>query len=131
MREFPKIFIVAVALLTGWFGYIYWTTPDIFSPQVHYAALMHVLEDYRIAKGSYPVFDAVDVPVEQLLERTGVDFRSGRLKGVDPEARYVSVTGQSYGLLYHFTQSGQPVTCIVEFRTSKTGWWGQPPPCPG
>jgi hypothetical protein len=122
MRELLKVAVVAVAVLVGWFGYIYWAKPDAFAPRAHYVALMAVLEDYRREKGAYPVFDKIDVPVEQLLsllKRSSVNLRSGWLKGVDQGARYVSVTGESYGLL---NQSGQLVECIVEFRTSNTGW---------
>ncbi|MCK1341071.1 hypothetical protein IVB38_34915 [Bradyrhizobium sp. 38] len=134
MREFLKIVVVAFAVLAGWFGYVFCLKPEAVDSWVRDARLMGLLEDYRRAKGAYPVLNARDVPVEQLVEMlasSGVNFPSDlRFEGPNLPARYVSVTGENYGLLYQFSQSGRSVTCLVEVRTRHTGWWGQPPTCP-
>ncbi|KYH01708.1 hypothetical protein [Bradyrhizobium sp. DOA1] len=132
MRELLKIMAVGVAILAGWFAYVWWFKPNAFATPVRELALMGVLEDYRSQKGTYPVLKETDVSVAelvQMLAHSGFTVRPDRLK-LNPQDRYVSVTGESYGLLYNFSRSGQLETCIVEMRAVRTGWWGQPPPCP-
>ena len=135
MREFLNISALVVAILTAFFGYVYFNQPQAFDARIRDAGLlMGLLDDYHAATGTYPVLNPVDVPIAQLaelLQRSGVNFRSGfRFSDLDPQARYISVTGESYGLLYHFTQFNRPVTCIVEVDIGNTGWWGGKPRCP-
>ncbi|MBR0723689.1 hypothetical protein [Bradyrhizobium manausense] len=139
MREFLRIAVAVVAVLAAYFGYVYLHRLAFFEPRVRDARmLMSVLDNYYTAKGAYPalypVLQKYDVPVAVVLEvlaDSSVDFGS-RVKFNDPDraARYVSVDGKSYGLLYHFEKPGLPPTCIVEVGARNTGWWGQPPSCP-
>jgi len=89
--------------------------------------LMSALEEYRAAKGSYPVL--ADVPVSELKPLIDGKF----LKTIPANAgfapsRYVSGDGKSYGLLI-FMDAPSKDRCLIEVRASKTGWWGQPAAC--
>ncbi|KYG98562.1 hypothetical protein [Bradyrhizobium sp. DOA1] len=134
MREFLKVAAVAVAILAGWFGYVFGLKPEAAASRVQDAGLMALLEKYHSAKGGYPVFNARDVPVEELVEMlasNGIKLPPNlKLESRNLPTRYVSVTGQYYVLLHQFSQSGQSVTCVVEVRARNTGWWGQLPTCP-
>lgn len=134
MREFLRVAVVAVSVLTAYFSYVYWSRPEAYQARVRDAELlMGLLNEYRAAKGTYPVLPGVDVPIAELiaaLATSGVGFRSGmRLRDLDRDARYVSNNGESYGLLYHISQFGNPVTCLVEVGAHHSGWWKQPPSC--
>ena len=135
MREFLRIAVVAVAVLAAYFGYVYLSRPQAYGVPVRDTGLLRgLLDDYRTAKGTYPMLPGVDVPIARLtdaLAASGVAFHS-RIKftDLDKDARYVSNTGQTYGLLYHFNQSGQPVRCLIEVGAHQSGWWRQPPSCP-
>ncbi|MET4036899.1 MULTISPECIES: hypothetical protein [unclassified Bradyrhizobium] len=135
MRQFCKVAAVAVSVLSAYFGYLYLHRPAIYLRRAWDARLvMGLLDDYYKEKGEYPLLPGSDVPIAQLTEAlatSGVTFRSRvRFRDLDETARYVSNTGQSYGLLYHFSQSGEPVTCIIEVNAHQSGWWKQPHPCP-
>lgn len=92
-------------------------------------SLMAALEKYRASKGAYPVLKTSDSYIPEL---GGPLVGGGYLRETpsDPPgskpSHYVSFDGKAYGLLINLEQSG---TCIVEMGASKTGWWGQPPPC--
>ena len=135
MREFLRVAAVAVAILAVYFGYVYLSRPGAYGVPIRDTVLLRgLLDDYRAAKGTYPMLPGVDVPIAQLtdtLAASGVTFHSRiRFTNLDKDARYVSNTGQTYGLLYHFSQSGQPVRCLIEVGAHQSGWWKQPPPCP-
>jgi len=135
MREFLRVAIVVVAVLAAYFGYVYWSRPAVHLGTVRDAQLvMGLLDDYHTEKGTYPVLPGVDVPIAQLTEAlatSGATFRSRiRFRDLDKDARYVSNSGETYGLWYHFSQFGHPVTCLVEVGAHQSGWWKQPPPCP-
>lgn len=135
MREFLRVTVGAVAVLAVYFGYVYLSRPGAYEPRARDAGLlMGLLDDYRTAKGAYPVLPGVDVPIAELVEAlatSGVTFHSRiRFSDLDRDARYVSNSGESYGLLYHVSQFGTPLTCLVEVGAHRSGWWKQPPPCP-
>lgn len=134
MREFLRVAVVAVSVLTAYFGYVYWSRPEAYQARVRDAGLlMGLLDEYRAAKGTYPVLPGIDVPIAELtaaLATSGVGLRSGmRFRDLDRDARYVSNSGESYGLLYHVSHFGNPVTCLVEVGAHRSGWWKQPPSC--
>jgi hypothetical protein len=88
--------------------------------------IIAALEKYHAAKGSYPI---LPVPDSRIKELAGPLAEFLRPIPIDPEdaepTHYVSFDGKSFGLWLH----QKPGPCIVEVKTSKTGWWGQPPPC--
>jgi hypothetical protein len=86
------------------------------------------LEKYRADKGAYPVLPVLDSPVTELFS----SLVNGRYLSNIPTAsaggeqiRYVSVDGRAFGL--RVVLSNGP--CIIEVGISKSGWWGNPPPC--
>jgi hypothetical protein len=97
-------------------------------------AIMRALQDYRAARGSYPVLPVPDslVPeIKKYLASNGYPVSGDT--GADKDARYFSSDGKSYGLLFHINRSAQKPLgdqCMIEVDTRPTGWWGQPPKCP-
>ncbi len=88
--------------------------------------LVVALENYRSYRGTYPIFLNIDVPLSELegaLTHAGVIAALPAIEWVKL-SRYVSVDGNSYGLLV----SKNP-PCLVEVNISKSTWWGQPPAC--
>jgi hypothetical protein len=90
-------------------------------------ALAVALENYRAARGIYPIFLNIDVPLSELES----SLTNARIISALPafewikQSRYVSGDGNSYGLLI-----AKNPPCIVEVNISKSTWWGQPPACP-
>lgn len=135
MREFLKVSGAAAAVMAVYFGYTFLRgSSEAYLPQFQQTKLlMRVLEEYRDARGSYPVLRTGDSTGElnKVLANSGVSFRSPiDLSGPNGVIRYVSVDGKSYGLLLRLNRAGEPPECILEVGTHKTGWWGQPPACP-
>jgi hypothetical protein len=121
--------------LAIYFGYVSLTGSLAAQPQFNeLRTLIRLLEEHRGAKGVYPVQSPGDVPVSQLrkaLADSGVAFRTPMdFPDTDPKARYISVDGQSYGILFHFYEAGTFRQCIFEMDRFGSGGWGQPPPCP-
>jgi hypothetical protein len=91
-------------------------------------AVMVALKSFRSDKNAYPV---LAVPDSRIKELAGPLVGGGYIAAVpvdpsDAEAtHYVSYDGKAFGLWLH--QKSGP--CLVEVGASKTGWWGQPPPC--
>jgi hypothetical protein len=88
--------------------------------------ILVALENYRSLRGAYPKFMNIDVPLPELegaLTHAGVIAVLPAIEWVKL-SRYVSVDGNSYGLLV-----GKNPPCIVEVNISKSTWWGQPPAC--
>jgi hypothetical protein len=92
-------------------------------------SLMTALQDYRREFGAYPVRPVPDISTieaKQVLAKAGHPARNSDLE--DPDARYVSFDGKSYGLLFHLgpRYNYLPVnSCIIEVDVTNTGWWGQ------
>jgi hypothetical protein len=92
-------------------------------------SIMAALAKYRASKGAYPLLTPLDSPMVGLANSL---VGNGYLTAIPPNpigsdpSRYVSVDGTAYGLLIYLEGSG---ACRVEVGASKTGWWGQPPPC--
>jgi hypothetical protein len=58
---------------------------------------------------------------------------SGDFSGADKEARYVTINGKSYGLLFHVDRTDDRPSgtlCVVEVGRSYIGWGERPPACP-
>ena len=90
---------------------------------------MAALKSFRAAKGAYP--DASRA-WQQDQGINGPPCWRRLYRGDTPSIRRIpkppttfSVVGNAFGLLLHQTSG----PCIVEVGASKTGWWGQPPPC--
>jgi hypothetical protein len=96
--------------------------------------IMAGLEQYRIARGAYPIVSLPDSLIEDLrkeLARDGyLGAEAGGFSAVDKEARYAS-NGKHYALLFHVdrTVDNPAGLCIVEVGRYASGWWGQPPTC--
>jgi hypothetical protein len=90
-------------------------------------SIMAGLQKYHAARGAYPILDSPLVELKELLAKDGyLGSASGDLSGIDNAARYASVNGKSYGMLFH--PSG--TRCLVEVGRSYIGWGERPPPCP-
>jgi len=136
MREFWKI-VGAFSILMFFFYAIvfisYYVNQD--NPQVPLAlekySLMVALREYRKEHSAYPILP--DNPIGDVKKQlvSGGYLPSG--PDADKEARYVSLDGKSYGLMFHINRSptsprGKP--CLIEVDAIATGWWAQPPKCP-
>ena len=98
---------------------------------------MAALEAYRKARGTYPILPEQGSPIIDLKKElaSGGYFRPeyGDFSGVDNEARYVTINGKSYGLLFHVDRTDDRPSgtlCVVEVGRSYIGWGERPPPCP-
>ncbi len=134
MRELLRVSFAAFAALAVYFGYIYWHWPEVYGAQHRDARiLIGLLEKYREAKGRYPILPSLEGPLTELKKVLADGGLSSPLLvtpgSLDEQVRYVSVTGNSYGLQYRFDRIGEPFTCIVEVGITKSGWWGQLPGC--
>jgi hypothetical protein len=97
-------------------------------------SLKTALNEYRAAKGAYPILpDSPTVDLKKELVRGGY-LRPDSSPEPDATARYVSFDGKSYGLWFHIDRTvsnplGTP--CVIEVGTdgAKTGWWGYPQKC--
>jgi hypothetical protein len=98
-------------------------------------AIMRALQDYRAARGSYPVLSVPDnlMPeIKKYLASSGYPV-SGDTEGTDKDARYFSSDGKSYGLLFHINRSDKKPLgdqCMIEVDIRQSGLWGQPAGCP-
>jgi hypothetical protein len=90
--------------------------------------IMAALEKYRAAKTTYPVLPLLDVSTVE-LRKPLVEGNFIAAIPTDPAdaegTRYVSIDGKSSGM--RVVQNKK--YCIIEVRTSRSGWWAQPPPC--
>ena len=95
-------------------------------------SLRTALQGYRRERGAYPILP--NNPIGDIKKQL---VSGGYLAPEQPEqdgdARYVSVDGKSYGLLFHINRDkdnplGTP--CLIEVDAKATTWWGQPPNCP-
>jgi O-antigen ligase len=100
-------------------------------------SLVAALEAYHAARGTYPLLPTPDIPIVDLKTELaqGGFFRpeSGDVATVDKEARYVTVNGKSYGLLFHVDRTADRPSgtlCVVEVGRSYIGWGERPPSCP-
>jgi hypothetical protein len=134
MRQLVRVVGAAIAVLAFYFAYLSLHKSPAHQPQFEkLRTLVRQLEQHRDAKGGYPQApDGVPIgELEKALADSGVAFRTSMdFANTDPDARYLSIDGDSYGILFHFHRANASGTCIVEMRTFWTGWWGQPPPCP-
>jgi hypothetical protein len=92
------------------------------------------LRSYYVARGSYPVMYDRPLPeLKKILAEDGyLKVDSADIAGSDKAARYHSVNGKSYGLLFHVDYAGNESPkepCMIEIGTYNTGWWAQPPKC--
>jgi O-antigen ligase len=116
----------------------YFRPPPVDTPLAREArSLMAALEAYHAARGTYPILPEQGSPIIDLKKELagGGYFRpeSGDFSGIDKDARYVTINGKSYGLLFHVDRtddrpSGTP--CVVEVGRSYIGWGERPPACP-
>jgi hypothetical protein len=94
-------------------------------------SLMVALREYQKEQTVYPILP--DSPIGDVKKQL---IDGGYLPpgpDADNDARYHSLYGTSYGLLFHVNRTpanprGTP--CLIEFDAITTGWWGQPPKCP-
>ena len=119
------LFYYAILFSIYYFHEFYWFDQE--NPQALVAeknTLMIALREYRRQHNAYPILP--DKPIRDLKAQL---IKGGYLlpmPDADKDARYVSLNGRSYGLLFHRPAG----TCIVEVDAAKTGWWGYPPKCP-
>jgi type II secretory pathway pseudopilin PulG len=90
--------------------------------------VMAALEKYRAVKGTYPVLPVTDSVTSELRTPLVEGHFIAAIPVDPPDAaptRYVSVDGKAFGLLVFQNKKN----CLIEVRTTKSQWWGQPPPC--
>jgi O-antigen ligase len=133
-----------VALLAAFafailFSSNYFQARRVDSPLAREArSLMAALEVYRTARGTYPILPVESSPIIDLkreLAKGGyLGPESAGSSGVDEEARYVTINGKSYGLLFHVDRTDERPSgtlCVVKVGRSYIGWGERPPPaCP-
>ena len=141
-RESPiKILAGFVVVIVGFGALFLWNHFDHQRQASRFAeektAMMSALERYRVAQGAYPVLprgDSLLIDLKRELAKGGyLGPELAETAGPDKDARYVSFSGNTYGLLYHVDRSKAlpgGVLCMVEYGASATGFWGQPPNCP-
>jgi O-antigen ligase len=100
-------------------------------------SLVAALEAYHTAHGTYPILPEQGSPIIDLkreLARGGyLGPESAGSAAVDNEARYVTINGKSYGLLFHVDRTDERPSgtlCVVEVGRSYIGWGERPPACP-
>ena len=95
----------------------------------HVRSIKAALESYRGARGKYPLAgDKVITELKaELSSYLPVIPQDPTQPGTAYDYRYVSDTGDRYGLFVHL-QNGDP--CITGVSYSNTGWWLNPPSCP-
>jgi hypothetical protein len=134
MHIFLKILSALAIVIGSFFGTLYLfdrydiLTPDIVAAEA--TALREALEKYRQERNSYPTSpnDPIST-IKQQLVSSGIS----KIPDADKDARYVSLDGKSYGMLFHVNRTaanpaGTP--CLIEVRTKGNQWWSRPPPCP-
>jgi hypothetical protein len=93
--------------------------------------LKTALQRYRLDRLSYPVLN--DVPISDLKTQLVSSGHLSQSSDADKEARYVSLNGKSYGLLFHIDRTpANPsgTRCLIEVEVKDTMWWSRPPACP-
>ena len=93
--------------------------------------LRTALQQYRLDRLAYPIL--VDMPISDLKRQLVSSGHLSQSPDADKEARYVSLDGKSYGLLFHINRtSANPsgTRCLIEVEARNTSWWSQPPACP-
>jgi hypothetical protein len=93
--------------------------------------LRTALQRYRLDRLSYPVLN--DVPISDIKTQLVSSGHLSQSPDADKEARYVSLDGKSYGLLFHINRTpANPsgTRCLIEVEAKNTSWWSQPPACP-
>lgn len=135
MRIFLKILSALAIVISSFFGTLYlFDRYDILTPDpvaAEATALREALGKYRLERNSYPTFP--DNPVSDLKQQLASSGVADKIPVGDKDARYVSLDGKSYGMLFHVNRtaanpSGKP--CLIEHNTKGTSWWSRPPPCP-
>ena len=92
--------------------------------------LMVALRDYRKEHGAYPILG--DTQIGDVKKQLIGGGYLPPAPDADQTARYVSLDGKSYGLLFHINRS--PTNrlgrrCLIEVDAVGTGWWANPPKC--
>jgi hypothetical protein len=142
MREFLRVLSGVVVVMFFYSSTIlffyHFEGRSAYSTQLtEIRSIMAALDDYSAAHGSYPVLPVPDSPISALKKELADNGRSPvklNLSGLqlDPDARYFSADGKSYGLLFHLDGIGKErhQECLIERNARELGWWGQPPECP-
>lgn len=94
-------------------------------------ALREALQRFKIDGLPYPL--SPDIPVSELKKQLVSTGHASRIPEGDKDARYVSLDGKSYGLLFHINRtsenpSGAP--CLIEVGSKGNMWWSRPSACP-
>jgi O-antigen ligase len=120
-------FALVAALLGGVvFFFNYSRTPQADPALVQEAhSINAALEEYRAARGAYPVSTGPLVDLKNELSRDGfLRPQSGGFPTVDKEARYWSLNGKSYGLMFHIDRTADNpagTECVVQVGRSYLG----------
>jgi O-antigen ligase len=119
--------IPAVLLLAGLLSWNYFRAPPVDTPMAREArSIMAALQKYHAARGAYPILESPLVELKQQLASGGfLGPESGDFSATDNAARYVSLNGKSYDLLFTVDRS----RCIIEVGRSYIGLGEKPPPC--
>jgi hypothetical protein len=88
-------------------------------------SLMIALREYRKEHKAYPLLP--DNPIGDVKKQLVSGGYLAPGPDADEDARYVSLDGKSYGLMFHNPRGGTP--CLVEVDVKGTRWWGAPK-CP-
>lgn len=135
MRSFLKLLGALAIIMGSFYGTLYLAdrydilTPDPVASEA--TALREALQRYRLAGLPYPL--APNTPVSDLKKQLSSSGYASHIPDADKDARYVSLDGKSYGLLFHINRtpanpSGAP--CLIEVDTKGNNWWSRPPVCP-
>jgi O-antigen ligase len=112
----------------------YFRVPPVDTPLAREArSIMAALKEYHAARGAYPVSYSPIIDIKKDLVREGyLSAAPGEVSTIDPDARYLSVNGKSYGLQFHIDRSDDYTsgTCLVEVGRSYIGWSERSPACP-
>jgi hypothetical protein len=133
-----SVALLAVFASAMRFSLNYFQARRVDSPLAREAGLLRAaLEAYHTVRGTYPLLPAPDSPVIDLkkeLARGGfLHPESGDFSGVDKEARYVTINGKSYGLLFHVDRTEDRPSgtlCLLQVGRSYIGWAERLPACP-
>jgi O-antigen ligase len=100
-------------------------------------SLVAALEAYHTAHGTYPILPEQGSPIIDLkreLAKGGyLSPESAGSPAADNQARYVTINGKSYGLVFHVDRTAERPSgtrCVVEVGRSYIGWGERPPSCP-
>jgi hypothetical protein len=136
MRTFLRVLVAFGIVLFFFYGTIFildfYDAPPPNSLAQETKSLRMALQGYRRERGKYPILP--DNPIGDIKKQlVSGGYLAGDQTEQDKDARYVSLDGNSYGLLFHINR-GQDnplgIPCLIEVDAKATGWWGQPPRCP-